>query len=128
MLFDRHVSLSSIPTPRQLADILSEEYVTDIQVTESLAETTYAALGLLPISQRSDIWSGRAEFLDKWKVATKLREIGLQTPDTLLVESHSPDEAIASFSLPIVLKSRVGLARCSPRVRLEDRQTQRLVL
>jgi hypothetical protein len=108
ILFDRHVSLPSPPTPEELAEILSTEYVTDVQPTESLAMTTYAALNLLPSSQRSDLWIGRSAFLDKWSVANAVRHLGLRTPDTLLADATSPIEAVAKLSLPIVLKRRVG--------------------
>jgi hypothetical protein len=108
ILFDRHVSLPVPPTPEQLAEILSTEYVIDVQPTESLARTTYDALNLLPLSQRSDIWIDRSAFLDKWSVANEMRELGLRTPDTLLADAFSPEDAIATLSLPIVLKRRVG--------------------
>jgi hypothetical protein len=108
ILFDRYVRLPFPPTPEQLADILSSECVTDVQPTESLAMTTYAALNLLPASQRPDIWIGRSAFLDKWKVASTLRGLGIPTPDALLAEFTSPIEAVAQLSLPIVLKRRVG--------------------
>jgi len=108
LLFDRNVSLPSPPNPEQLATLLSNEYVTDVQPTESLATTTYAALSLLPASQRSDIWVGRSVFLDKWDVAQVLRDLGLRAPDTLLADATSPAEAIEKFSLPIVLKRRVS--------------------
>jgi len=70
--------------------------------------TTYEALDLLPASQRSDVWIGRSAFLDKWRVANNLRDLGLRTPDTLLAEFTSPIEAVAHLSLPIVLKRRVS--------------------
>jgi len=108
ILFDRHVSLPLPPTPKQLSKILSSEYVTDVQPTESLAATTYAALDLLPASQRSDLWIGRSASLDKWRVASDLREFGLRTPDTLLAEVTSPIEAVAQLSIPIVMKRRVS--------------------
>ena len=108
ILFDRHVSLPFPPTPEQLSKILSSEYVTDVQPTESLAVTTYAALDLLLASQRSDIWIGRSAFLDKWRVASDLRDLGLRTPDTLLAEVTSPIEAVEKLSIPIVMKRRVS--------------------
>ena len=108
ILFDRHVPLPFPPTPEQLADILSSECVTDVQPTESLAMTTYAALNLLPASQRSDIWIGRSAFLDKWDVASTLRDLRIRTPDALLAEFTSPIEAVAQLTFPIVLKRRVG--------------------
>jgi hypothetical protein len=108
ILFDRHVSLPFPPTPEELAETLSNEYVTDVQPTESLAMTTYAALNLLPSSQRSDIWIGRSAFLDKWSVANAVRHLGLRTPDVLLADATSPIEAVDKLSLPIVLKRRVG--------------------
>lgn len=108
ILFDRQVSLPLPPTPEQLSNILSNEYVTDVQPTESLALTTYAALELLPASQRSDLWIGRSAFLDKWCVSSDLRDLGLRTPDTLLADFASPIEAVAQFSLPIVMKRRVS--------------------
>jgi len=108
ILFDRHVSLSFPPTPEQLSKILSNEFITDVQPTESLGMTTYAAVSLLPPSQRSDLWIGRAAFLDKLRVASDLREFGLRTPDTLLADVTSPIEAVAQLSLPIVLKRRVS--------------------
>lgn len=108
ILFDRHVSLPSAPTPEELAEILSTEYVTDVQPTENLAMTTYAALNLLPSSQRSDLWIGRTAFLDKSSLANAVRHLGLRTPDTLLAEANSPIEAVAKLSLPIVLKRRMG--------------------
>jgi len=107
VLFDRNVSLPSPPTPEEMAQILSEEYVTDVHSTESLAMNTYAALNLLPISHRSDRWVGRSAILDKWRVSGVLRDLGLRTPDTLLADGTSADEAVAKLSLPIVLKSRV---------------------
>ena len=107
VLFDRNVSLPSPPTPEEMAQILSEEYVTDVHSTESLAMNTYAALNLLPISHRSDRWVGRSAILDKWRVSGVLRDLGLRTPDTLLADVTSADEAVAKLSLPIVLKSRV---------------------
>ena len=108
ILFDRHVSLPFPPTPEELAEILSTEYVTDVQPTESLGMTTYAALSLLPSSQRSDIWIGRSAFLDKWRVTNALRDLGFRTPDTLLADATSPIEAVAKLSLPIVMKRRVS--------------------
>jgi biotin carboxylase len=51
---------------------------------------------------------GRSDFLDKWKVAHVLRDLGLRAPDTLLADATSPAEAIKKFSLPIVLKRRVS--------------------
>lgn len=107
-LFDRYVSLPNPPTPEHLAKIFSHEYITDVQPTESLALTTYAALSLLPDSQRSDFWVGRTTFLDKWRVANDLRDLGLRTPDTLLAEVTTPQEAVQKFSLPIVVKRRVS--------------------
>lgn len=107
-LFDRHVSLPKPPTPEHLARIFSSEYITDVQPTESLALTTYAALNLLPESQRSDFWVGRTTFLDKWRVASDLRGLGLRTPDTLLADVTTPIEAVQEFSLPIVIKRRVS--------------------
>jgi len=108
LVFDRNVSLSSVPTAEQLAEILFDEDVTDIQPTESLAGTAYAALDLLPRSDGPDLWRGRAAFLDKWDVAIRLREIGLRIPDTLRADLSPPTEAVTHFALPIVLKSRVG--------------------
>jgi hypothetical protein len=108
LLFDRHVSLTVMPSPEELAELLSDEYVADVQPSESLAMTIYSALNLLPASQRSDIWSGRSEYLDKWHVSSVLRDLGLRTPDTLLADIASPTEAVAKLSLPIVLKRRVG--------------------
>jgi hypothetical protein len=107
-LFDRYVSLPNPPTPEHLAKIFSSEYITDVQPTESLALTTYAALGLLPESQRSDLWLGRTTFLDKLSVASDLRDLGLRTPDTLLADVTTPREAVQEFSLPIVVKRRVS--------------------
>jgi hypothetical protein len=108
LLFDRHVSLLAPPTPEQLSAILSSEYVTDVQPTESLAMVTYAALDLLPASQRSDTWLGRPALLDKWRIASDLRDLGLRTPDTLLVELVTPAKAVEKPSLPIVVKRRVS--------------------
>jgi hypothetical protein len=108
LLFDRHVSLPSPPTPEQLSAILSSEYVTDVQPTEDLAFVTYAALDLLPASQRSDSWLGRPALLDKWRIASDLRDLGLRTPDSLLVELVSPAKAVEQLSLPIVVKRRVS--------------------
>ncbi len=108
LLFDRHVSLLVPPTPEQLSTILSSEYVTDVQPTESLAMVTYAALDLLSASQRSDNWLGRSALLDKWRIASYLRDLGLRTPDTLLVELVSPAQAVEKLSLPIVVKRRVS--------------------
>lgn len=110
ILFDRHISLLVPPTPEELAEMLSSEYVTDIQPTESMAKIAYAAVNLLPSSQRSDFWIGRSEFIDKWDVAITLRNLGIPTPDALLAECASPIEAVAQLSLPIVLKRRVGAA------------------
>jgi hypothetical protein len=107
-VFGRHVSLTSPPSPEQLAEILSNEYVADIQPIERLAATTYAALDLLPSSQRSDMWIGRSAFLDKWDVAQILRDIGVHAPDTLLASVTSSFEAVEELSTPIVLKKRVG--------------------
>jgi hypothetical protein len=107
-LFDRSVWLASPPNPQQLSEILSGEYIADVQPTESLAMTTYAALELLPASMRSDVWKGRSLVLDKWNISRDLRNLGLRTPDTLLADVTSPIEAIEQFSLPIVLKRRVG--------------------
>jgi hypothetical protein len=108
MMFDRHVSLPEPPMPEHLAKILSNEYITDVQPAESLALTTYAALNLLPESQRSDFWSGRTTFLDKWHVASELRCLGLRTPDALLVDVATPSDAVREFSLPIVVKRRIS--------------------
>jgi hypothetical protein len=108
LLFDRHVSLLAPPTPEQLSAILSSEFVTDVQPTESLALVTYAALDLLPESQRSDTWLGRSALLDKWCIASDLPDLGLRTPDTLLVELVSPAKAVEELSLPIVVKRRVS--------------------
>jgi hypothetical protein len=108
VVFDRQVSLAHVPTPQELADILSNEYVSDVQVTESLAETTYAALGLLPDSQCSNLWLGRSDLLDKLATAQALRDVGLRAPDTLPVTDASTLEAASAFSLPIVVKQRVG--------------------
>jgi hypothetical protein len=107
-LFDRNVFLSSPPSPQQLSEILLTEYVADVQPTESLAVTTYAALELLPPSTRSDIWNGRSLVLDKWDISRVFHNLGLQTPDTLLADVTTPHEAVEQFSLPIVLKRRVG--------------------
>ena len=107
-LFDRNVSLSSLLSPQLLSDILLAEYIADVQPTESLATTTYVGLDLLPASSRSDIWKGRSLLLDKWKTSNALRNLGLRTPDTLLADVTSPRKAIEQFSLPIVLKRRVG--------------------
>jgi hypothetical protein len=107
-LFDRNVSLSSPPSPQLLSEILSTEYIADVQPTESLATTTYVGLDLLPASSRSNIWNGRSLILDKWNTSDALRKLGLRTPDTLLANVTSPREAIEQFSLPIVLKRRVG--------------------
>ncbi|MGP8010097.1 MAG: ATP-grasp domain-containing protein [Acidimicrobiales bacterium] len=108
LLFNRHVSLPVPPTPEQLSEILSNEYVTDVHPTESLAIVTYAALDLLPASQRSDSWLGRRALLDKWRIAGDLRALGLRTPDTLLVELVTPAEAEEILSLPMVVKRRVS--------------------
>jgi hypothetical protein len=108
LLFDRHVSLLVPPTPEQLSVILSSEYVTDVQPTESLAMVTYAALDLLPAAQRSDTWLGRPALLDKWRIASDLRNLGLHTPDTLLVELATPAGAVDKLSFPVVVKRRVS--------------------
>jgi hypothetical protein len=108
LLFDRYVSLPLPPDPDHLSKILSTEYISDVQPTESLAMTTYAALELLPASQWSRTWTSRSAVLDKWKVSTALREFGLRTPDTILADLTSPAEAVNKLSLPIVLKRRVG--------------------
>jgi hypothetical protein len=108
LLFDRSVSLARPPSPEQLSEILKGEYVADVQPTESLAMTTYAALDLLPSAMRSDAWVGRSQILDKWKISDTLRDLGFRTPDTLLAGTTSPSDAVALFSLPIVLKRRVG--------------------
>jgi hypothetical protein len=107
-LFDRSVSLARPPSPEQLSKILTGEYVADVQPTESLAMTTYAALDLLPAAMRSDTWVGRSQILDKWNISDTLRDLGFRTPDTLLADATSPSDAVALFSLPIVLKRRVG--------------------
>jgi hypothetical protein len=107
-LFDRHISLSKAPTPAELSKLLESEYIIDAQPVENLAETTYSALDLLPAPQRSDLWSGRSVFLDKWDVANTLQKLGIRTPDTLLADSVSPVQAVEKFSLPIVFKPRVG--------------------
>lgn len=91
-----------------MSAILSSEYVTDVQTTESLAMVTYAALDLLPASQRSDAWLGRPALLDKWRIANDLRDLGLRTPDTLLVDLVTPRTAVEILSLPIVIKRRVS--------------------
>lgn len=85
-----------------------ERIRTDVHPTESLAVTTYSALFLLPVSQRSGMWVGRSALLDKWDVAIALRDMGLRTPDMLLADDTSPEEAVAQLSLPIFLKHRVG--------------------
>ncbi len=108
LLFDRHVSLLDPPTAEQLSIILSNECVTDIQPTENLAMVAYAALDLLPASQRSDVWLGRRALLDKWQIATDLRDMGFNTPDTLLVENLSAAKAVESLSFPIVVKRRLS--------------------
>jgi len=107
-LFDRNVYLSSLPSPQLFSDILSAEYIADVQPTESLATMTYIGLDLLPASSRSDIWKGRSLLIDKWKTSDALRNLGLRTPDNLLADVTSPREAIDQLSLPIVLKRRVG--------------------
>ena len=110
MLFDRQVSLPAAPTSAHLAKILSTEWVSDIHPTEHLASTTYAAMSLLPVEQRSDVWRGRTNFLDKLRVSADVRALGLRAPDTLLAGTVTPREAVDELSLPIVLKPRVSSA------------------
>ena len=82
--------------------------MTDVQPTESLAIVAYAALDLLPASQRSVTWLGCPALLDKWCIASDLHDLGLRTPDTLLLEIVSPAKAVEKLSLPIVVKRRVS--------------------
>jgi hypothetical protein len=116
LLFDRNVSLTFPPSPEQLAEILCSEYVLDVQPSDSLAVATYAALELISPANRSNIWEGRSSLLDKWSVANTLRDHALLTPETLLVEVHSPVDAVAKLSLPIVLKRRIGSAGTGVKV------------
>lgn len=108
LLFSRNVFLSATPSPELLANILANEYVVDIQPTESLALTSYEALNLLPASQRSDIWVGRPAIIDKWDLREFLDELGLQSPEALVVAFTPADEAVKQLSLPIIVKRRVG--------------------
>jgi hypothetical protein len=110
LLFDRTVLFPIRPDAFQLAEILSTEYVADVQTTDSLASTTYAALSLLPPEQRSNLWVGRAAVFDKLCVAAILGDAGLRVPETLPLDSISPAEAVAQLTLPIVLKRKVGAA------------------
>jgi len=108
ILFDRHISFPFRPNPEQLSRALSDEYITDVQPVESLAATTYRALDLLPKCQRSNNWEGRSVLIDKLVMATQLRNLGLRTPDTLLIETTTATEAVAQFSLPIAFKRRIS--------------------
>jgi ATP-grasp domain len=116
LLFDRTILFPDPPDAFQLAEILSNEYVADVQTTDNLASTTYAALGLLPPEHRSNLWVGRAAVFDKSCVSTVLRNAGLRTPETLPLDSTSPAEAVAQLSLPIVLKRKVSAAGVDVRV------------
>jgi hypothetical protein len=116
LLFDRTVTVPFLPDPGQLADILSSEYVADVHPAEGLAATTYAALDLLPADQRTDLWAGRSDLLDKCRVGGVLRDIGLRTPDALGADLVSARQAVAELSLPIVLKRRVGASGADVRV------------
>jgi ATP-grasp domain len=115
LLFDRTVTLPVGPDAGRLAEVLSTEYVADVQTAETLATTTYAALSLLPTARRSDLWAGRSDLLDKFAVGPVLRDIGLRTPDTLPA-SVSGRNAVAELSLPIVLKKRVGASGVDVRI------------
>ena len=115
LLFNRTVTLPVRPDASGLAEVLSTEYVADVQAAENLATTTYAALSLLPTSRRSDLWAGRSDLLDKFRVGPVLRDIGLRTPDTLPA-SVSGRKAVAELSLPIVLKRRVGASGVDVRI------------
>lgn len=110
LLFNRSISLSSLSDLDYLSDVLQNEYVADSQPVETLAAATYAALDQLPGPQRSDLWTGRSAVLDKWDVANALRAAGLLAPHTLAADSTTPSEAVEQFSVPIVLKRRVGAA------------------
>jgi hypothetical protein len=116
LLFDRNIFLLDAPSPEQLARILADEHVIDVQPTESLAVTAYAAVQMLPARQRSDLWTGRSEILDKWNIAKFVRELGLRSPETLLASLVSADEAVAKLTLPIVLKRRVGSSGSNVKV------------
>jgi ATP-grasp domain len=116
LLFDRNVSLPAAPSAEQLVEILSSEYVADVQVAEGLAPVTYAALSMLPPDQRSDLWVGRSDMLDKFEVGRLLRDLRLRVPDTLAADMVSPSQAVAQLSLPIVLKKRLGSSGVDVRI------------
>lgn len=115
-LFDRNLSLASSEELEGLSQLLADEYVADVQPVENLARATYAALDRLPAEQRSKLWEGRSEVIDKWHVAGVLRDAGLWTPDVLAADSVAPRDAVAQLSLPIVLKRRVSAAGTDVRV------------
>jgi hypothetical protein len=110
ILFDRNVSLPFPPSPELIADVLRGEYVLDVQPSDSLAALTYAALELNSPVPASKMWESRSSFLDKWSVTNTLRDRALRAPESLLAENHSPADAVAKLSLPIVVKRRVGSA------------------
>ena len=122
LLFSRNVFLAESPSPEQLAEILANENVVDVQPTERLAKTSYSALDLLPQPQRSNIWAGRLAILDKQNNETLFREIGLRSPESLPVGTTPENEAVARLSLPIVLKRRIGSSGSGVKVftSLED--------
>ena len=124
LLFSRNVFLAEAPSPEQLAEILADENVVDVQPTESLAETSYSALDLLPKRQRSNIWGGRLAILDKQNNKALFRSIGLESPSSLPLISTPVIEAVAQLSMPIILKRRIGSSGSSVKLltSLEDLQ------
>jgi hypothetical protein len=107
-LFDRTIHLRSLSELADLAAILDGEHITDMQMTENVAEAVSKGLLMMPRSEGTDAWTRRLGAMDKTFVARRLRELGLFTPRIMTGPHFNSRHIVEELGLPVVRKLRVG--------------------
>jgi ATP-grasp domain len=107
-LFDRTIHLCSLSELDDLAGILDGENVTDMQMTENVAEAISKGLSMMPRSGHTHALTRRLGAMDKTFVARRLREFGLSTPRIMTGPHFNSRHIVEELGLPVVRKLRIG--------------------
>jgi hypothetical protein len=107
-LFDRTIHLRSLSDLGDLAALLDGEEITDMQMTENVAEAVSKGILMMPRNGRTNAWTRRLGAMDKTFVATRLREFGLSTPRIMTGPHVKVSHIVEELGLPVVRKLRIG--------------------
>ena len=115
-IFNRTIRIESPVELVEVAKLLSNEDIVDVQSTEGLAFEAFEQLGAAAGFPHASRWSGRARVIDKANLPGLLEGSLVKVPDQVITPVADAREIVERLGLPVVVKPRRGVGGDGVRI------------